>query len=164
MNFMLILFSSILLTISITLLLFIYYPFGFALFNKIEIRKLLKKDSYKGITVLRILGAIGIGMSLSALCLGMFFKLFNYPGGNYILKTGLSTSLIMLPFLLFKYFKSGGDYYIRILKRIAVIGSLGLVILGFSSMTFTRIKYHNYPEYIKACESHDAHKEDVESA
>jgi hypothetical protein len=160
--FTLITFSNILLAISLTLLSFVYYPFGFALFNRIRFRKLFKKISYNKLSAIRILGAIVAGMSLSTFCLGVLFKLFDFKGGNNILIIGLASSLVILPFVLFKFFKTKQAFYTRIMIRFAIIGSFGILILCLSTLTFTKIRFHHYPDYIKAYESYIAHPDSLE--
>ena len=155
-------YSNILLALSLTLLSFVYYPFGFALFNRIGFRKLFKKISYNRLSAIRILGAIVAGLSLSTFCLGILFKLFDFKGGNNILIIGLVSSLIILPFVLFKFFKTKQAFYSRIMIRFAIIGSFGVIILCLSNLTFTKIRFHHHPDYIKAYESYIAHPDSLE--
>ena len=64
MKFAFIVGSNVLIVMAISLLSVIYYPMGFAFFNGIRLREILKKASYKGLSTWRILGAIGAGMAL----------------------------------------------------------------------------------------------------
>jgi len=47
--------------------LLIFYSFGFALFNDMRLRHIFKKNSYKVLTALYILGTVGVGMSLATI-------------------------------------------------------------------------------------------------
>jgi len=55
--------GSFLLVLSLFILSCLYYPLGFALLNQIAFTKILKKDSYKGLTAFKIIGSIGAGMA-----------------------------------------------------------------------------------------------------
>ncbi len=127
--------GGILIVLSLSILSIIYFPFGFALFNQIEIKRILKRDSYKGLSALRIVGAIGVGMALSLICIGILFKLQHWPGSTSNLLTGLFTSLIVLIIALIRYFKTKSDFYIRIIKRLLIIGGLALLIILVSNLT-----------------------------
>ena len=146
--------GSILTVISLTILACIYYPLGFAFFNGIRLRQIFKKDSYKGITVLRIIEAIGVGIGLSVICIGILFKLQLWPGANTNLLTGLITTLIILIIALIRYLKSKSDYYTLIFKRIAIIGGVGLIFTFLPDLTITKIQFRNHPDYIKAYEDY----------
>src|SRR5258706_11537060 len=70
------------LIISASLLSFIYFYFGFALLNNIGFRAMFKKASYANISIGRILGAIGVGLFLSIVLIGILFKLQIWNGSN----------------------------------------------------------------------------------
>ncbi|HRZ42067.1 MAG TPA: hypothetical protein P5228_05120 [Bacteroidales bacterium] len=146
--------GSILTVISLTILACIYYPLGFAFFNGIRLRAIFKKDSYKGVSALRIIGAIGLGMGLAAICIGILFKLQHWPGGDTNLIAGLVTTLIILIIALIKYLKSKSDYYKLIFSRIAIIGGFGLILAILPESTITKIQFRNHPDYIKAYEDY----------
>lgn len=152
LKFTLIFGGGTLLTLSLSALACLYYPFGFALFNQIGFKEIFIKDSYKGLSALRVIGAIGAGTGLAAICIGILFKLQNWTGANTNLISGLVPTLIVLVIALVKYIKTKGVFYIRILKRIAIIGTLGLILFCLSNLTITKIRYRNHPEYIKAYE------------
>ena len=141
MKFSFIMGGDILAILSISLLTLIYYPFGFAFFNQIRLRRVFKKDSYKGISGLRIIGAIGVGMGLSPICLGILFKLQHWPGSNINIASGLVTTLIVLIIALIKFSKSKDNYYKRIFKRIAIIGGLGLLLTVLPELTLEKIQF-----------------------
>ena len=155
-------YGNLVFIISFLVLSIIYYPFGFLFFNNIRLRNIFKKESYKGISALRIIGAVGIGMSLSAICIGILFTIQHYPAARVNLLTGFATSLIVAVIALIKYFKNKDIYYARILKRICIIGGFGLFLILLPSLTLDRIQYRNYPEYIKAYEEYLENPENEE--
>jgi hypothetical protein len=144
--------GGILIVLSLSVLAIIYYPFGFALFNKIGFQQIFKRDSYKGLSALRIIGAIGVGTALSIICIGILFKLQHWPGSKINLLAGLITSLILLIIILIKYSKNKDDFYTMILKRLIIIGGFGLIMILTSDLTIIKIQFRNHPDYIKAFE------------
>ena len=144
--------GSFLLVLSLFILSCLYYPMGFALLNQIAFTKILKKDSYKGLTAFKIIGSIGAGMAFSVVCLGILFKVQHWAGANTYLITGLVSILIVLAIALVKYYKAKQEFYIGILKRIAIIGALGLVFSFISELTIVKIQFRNHPNYVKAYE------------
>ena len=154
--------GSILAAISLTTLACIYYPLGFAFFNDIRLSKIFKKDSYKGLTALRIIGAIGIGMGLAAICMGILFKIQHWPGADTNLISGLVTTVIILIIALIRFIKSKDNFYKRIFKRIAIIGGFGLILMFVSDLTITKIQFRNHPDYIKAYEEYIINPQDQE--
>ena len=143
-------------------LAFLYYPFGFALFNRIGFRQIFKKKSYEGLSALRIFGSIGAGMAFSAICMGILFKIQRWAGANLMLIDGLVPTFIILIIALIKYFKTKGKFYIEILKRTAIIGALGLLFFYTSTLTIVKIRFRNHPDYIKAYEMYLNNPEDEE--
>ena len=119
--------GSILGTISLTLLACFYFLFGFAFFNKIRLKNIFSKDSYKEISVLRIIGSIGFGWGLSTVCMGILFKMMHWPGGNIQLGVGLTQIFVITIIALIKFFQSKNDFYKNVLLRIAIIGGFGLI-------------------------------------
>lgn len=128
----------------------LYMYLSFALFNDIRLRKIFKKDSYKGINAMRIVGAILTGFALSMTTIGLLFKFQSWPGASFNLGLGLFGLLIALVVGLIKYLKTKSDYYTKIFKRIAVYGGLGLILMILPRETWLEIKNRNHPEYIEA--------------
>ncbi len=163
LNLILVPLSGVLLTIFLLILALIYYPFGFAFFNNIRLRNIFKKESYKNITVLHIIGAIVVGMALSDICIGILFKIQGYPMANFLLTVGLISTLIILIIGLIKYFKSKSSYYSFIFKRIAIIGVIGLLFLIISDLTLVKIQFRNHPDYVKAYQEYTSNPKTPES-
>ena len=125
MHFFLIPWISILFLFSSMILICLYYPLGFAFFNRIPIKHIFKKDSYRDISALRIIGSIGAGLGLSATCAGVLFKLLHYPGAELILLVGIVVNSITLLLAMIRYSKSKDTFYTKIFKRIIVVGGFG---------------------------------------
>ncbi len=80
-----------------------YYLFGFALFNKIKLRQIFKRDSYKDTNALRIIGAILTGWAVSIICIGVLFIVQHYPGGTFFLYCGLAYIVLIFIVALIRY-------------------------------------------------------------
>jgi hypothetical protein len=147
--------NGILTVFPLTILACIYNPLGFAFFNNIKLRKVFRKESYKGISTLRIIGAICAGIALSAICTGTLFRLQHYPGGEINLLSGLICTLIVLIIALIKFYKNKSEFYSRIFKRIAIIGGFGLILAITPDITIAKIQFRNHPDYINALENYN---------
>jgi uncharacterized membrane protein len=163
LKFMLVPISSVLLAISLILLALIYYPLGFAFFNNIRLRNIFKKESYKDVTALHIIGAIAIGMALSDICVGILFKIQGYPLANTFLIVGLITTFIILIIGLIRYLKSKSNYYLYMFKRIGIISVLGIVFLIVSDLALVKLQFRNHPGYVKAYQEYKANPRTEES-
>lgn len=154
LKFQLIPYSGILLTLSLMTLALIYYPLGFAFFNEVRLRSVFKKESYKGITALRIIGAIGIGIGLSILCIGILFKLQHWGYSDINLMFGLIVTFIALIIVLIRLLKVKDNFYTKILKRIMIMGGLGLILLFTPELSIIKIQFRNHPDYITMYEAY----------
>jgi hypothetical protein len=123
---------------------------SFALFNEIRLRDIFQKTSYQGISLLRIIGAILTGISLSVVIIGILFKIQNWTGSSSNLTIGLTGLCIALIVGLIKYLRSRSPYYSRIFVRIAVFGSIGLFLLLLPADKLLEVKYRNHPDYVEA--------------
>lgn len=120
---------GVLLTLSTSLLVLLYFPFGFALFNNIRFRNILKKESYNGISTLRIIGSIATGIGFSFMIIGILFKSLSWGTSDKILKTSLYLILIVLIILLIRFLKSKDVFYKMLLIRVLIIGGLEIILL-----------------------------------
>jgi hypothetical protein len=146
--------AGIFLFFSMMLLSGIYYPFGFAFFNNIDLIEITKKASYKEISIKRIVGAISAGIGLSIICTGILFKISHYQGASLMLYIGLDLTTLVFIISLFRFLKSKDHFYITIYKRFAIIGAIGVFMAVLPPLTIDKIRYHNYPAYIKALEAY----------
>jgi TonB family protein len=140
--------GGILTVLTLSTVSTMYMFLSFALFNDIRLRKIFKKDSYKGISTMRILGAILTGLALSITTIGLLFKFQSWPGASFPLRFGLFGLLIGLIVGLIKYQKTKSDYYTKIFKRIAIYGGLGLILMILPRETWLEIRNRNHPEYM----------------
>lgn len=144
--------SGVLIFISLLTLSLFYFCLSFALFNGIRFRHIFKKDSYKGISAMRILGAIFAGHALSLIIIGLLFRFQSYPLATTSLVVGLIELGLVLIVGLIRYSKTKSDYYTKIFKRIAVYGGLGLILLLIPKETLLEFKDRNQPDYFEAIE------------
>ncbi|MBZ9631405.1 hypothetical protein LB465_11495 [Salegentibacter sp. LM13S] len=111
---------------SITGLSLFYTYFSFAYFNHIPFKKILKKESYSGISKWRILGTVGLGFGLGIIILGVLFSLMDWPFNTYY-SLGIPILGIIGIISFVKYLSGRSDVYSRILKRILVIGGVAVI-------------------------------------
>lgn len=155
--------GNMLLILSLCFLSILYFYFGFALLNGISLRKVFKKSSYIGISSMRIVGAIGVGISLSTLIIGVLFKLMSWPGSYFMLLIGLVFFGVFSAYALIKFFISKSSFYFNILLRAFFFGSIGLLLLLLPSYTLSEIKYgKHHPAYVDALKALEADPTNVE--
>ncbi len=143
-------YSSLLITLLIVLLSLLYFGFSFALLNKIRFRNLFKKESYNGITTLRIIGTILTGIVLSLVTIYSLFKFQNWPYGNFGLLYSLRLLLIIIIVVLIKFITSKKSFYSNFLWRLGIIGIIATSLYCLSSESLLEMKYRNFPEYVEA--------------
>ncbi len=136
--------------LCLLLLSSLYFGLGFALFNNIRLRNIFKKESYKGISTLRIIGTIGAGIALSIIVIGVQFKFYSWPSRNQHLIIGLSLLAIIAIPVIIKFITTNGLFYRNLLIRFFIIGSIGFIFLQVSSEELIEMKFKKYPDYIKA--------------
>lgn len=150
LNLLLIPESSLLSVLSLSALSVFYMVLSFIIFNEIRIIETLKNESFKGVSTMRLVGAILTGFALSMTIFGLLFKIQFWPEPNVKLGTGLFGLLIALIVGYIKYLKTKSAYYIKIFKRIAIYGGLGLILMLLPTETLLEIKHRNHPEYVEA--------------
>ena len=114
----------------------LYYCLGFALFNGIRFRDMLKADSYKGIGVWRIVIAIGTGMAISWLTIGFMFSILTYPMTRTFLIAGAAFAAIMIVPTIIKNAKDKNPFYRKIILRCLVFIIIGVIFLFLSGHIF----------------------------
>ncbi len=150
LNFLLIPGGGVLTVLTLSTLSGLYMYLSFALFNEIRLRNIFKKDSYKGISTMRIVGSVGTGLALSVMTAGLMFKFQSWPGADFNLGAGLFGLLLVTVIGLIKYSKTKSDFYTRIFKRAAIFSGLGLILLLTPKTSWVELKYRNHPEYVDA--------------
>jgi uncharacterized membrane protein len=107
----------------------LYFYFGFALFNSIRLRNIFKADSYKGIGTWKILTAIGTGITLSILTIGIMFFILNYPMAQTFLVVGIVLAAIIIILALIKNAMGKDQFYRNIILRSFVFLIIAVVFL-----------------------------------
>ena len=137
-----------LLILSIGILSLLYFYLGFAIFNDLRFREIFKKISYSKIKALHILGAVGVGISLSICIIGILFRIMLWPGSAVQLLFGI-ISLSAIIILCLIRLKSKVKFYKRILLRVVPILALGLLLYMLPIRQLVYIMHGNN-EYSKA--------------
>ncbi len=130
----------------------LYFWLGFALFNNIGGRAIFKKSSYKDVQAVKIIGAIGFGIMLSLLVFGILFKIMMWPGASVMLLLPSMFVTVAAIITGIRMAVSGSLFAKRIFIRAAVFVTLGVVCYMLPFNTFLKIRYRQYPDYIKAAE------------
>jgi hypothetical protein len=142
--------ASALTVLSLSALAVLYMYFSFALFNDVRLRNIFKKGTFSEINKMRIFGAAGAGIALAITIIGIMFKVQLWPGAELQLRMGLLALAIVTAIGLFKYLKEKSSFYLRVFKRAAVVGGLGLTLMFSSETAWLEIRYRNHPEYVEA--------------
>lgn len=132
---------------SLGLLACFYMYFSFMIFNDIKLKEVFKKETYKEIEAKRIIGAIIVGFVISIGIIGILFKLMIWPGAKIQLTFGLIclgiTGILCL-------IKLRNRFYSKILKRVLVLGVIGLFLFIIPPRILLQWKYPYHPDYINA--------------
>lgn len=120
--------ASIINILSLLSLSTLYFVGGFALFNNIEFKQILFKNSYDGISKLRIIGSISLGLCFSFLCIAIMYELQNWPNAEVGIFTGLFFLGIIAAVAFFRYQKNKATFYHQLFTRIAIIGGIALTV------------------------------------
>ena len=113
--------------LSLTTLSLFYYAFSFALLNGIGFRGLFRKVSYKGISAMRIIGAVCAGMTISTLAIALLFAILNYEGASNMLLSGLVPAVIILLISIIKYMKNKHVFYKGVILRVSLACVAGIL-------------------------------------
>ncbi len=138
-----------LIILSCFFLSLLYFFFSFLLLNDIRLRNVFKKESYKKISTIRIIGTIAAGVVFFIILTGILFKFFNWPGGNYNLYIGLMLLLGISIIPIIKFLLTKAPFYRNLLIRFFVIGAIGIIFFSLSPELLIEMKYRNYPDYIE---------------
>ena len=120
--------SDLIWLLSLTLLATLYYIFGAALFNRIPLRKILKKERYANISRRRIVASVAFGWTMAILCIGIMFKLLFLPGSMFMLFLGFTLGLAGTLISSFFYHESKKEFFkgiwIRLIPAVLVTYAL----------------------------------------
>ena len=112
---------------SITGLSVFYTYFSIAYFNNIRFKKILKRESYQGISKWRILGTIGLGFGLGFTILGILWSLMYWPFNTFY-PLGIPILFLIGIISIIKFSTSGSEDYKGMITRILIIGGLGIIL------------------------------------
>ena len=142
--------GSILFTLSLSVLAILYCYLSFAYFNDIALKEVLKKESYKNITPLTLIGLIGFGSCTSCVVVGILFYL-QFWGSSFIyLNTGLFGLLIILITTIIKYVKTKSIFYVRIIKKTVIFGCIGFILTITPPIIIFGVIHRDNPGYVEA--------------
>jgi hypothetical protein len=142
--------GSLLVILFLTLSSMFYFWFGFALFNEIRFRGILRKESYLDIHSNKILGGILTGWLMSITILGILFKIMSWTGATIVLASGIIGSIIILIIGFLKYQKSNSLFYPRVFKRVIIILIIAVALFVIPTEVMMRIKNRDNPAYAEA--------------
>lgn len=137
--------------LSLSALACIYYPLGFFFFNSIKATKIFKKEAYKGMSILRGIGSVFVGLILSITLVGILFKILDLEGSGFMLLTGLSCMSVCVSVLLIKYFRNRKVvFYRNMVFRTVSVWVISLILFLTPGTTLVKFFYRDNPEYVKA--------------
>lgn len=143
-------YAALLITLLTLLLSMLYFVFSFGLLNQIRFRNLFKKESYKDISILRIIGTIGTGFVLSLILISILFKFQRWPYGSMILLIGLVSVLPIIVVAVFKFITNRTSFYRALLIRLSIISLVGLLLFLTKPETILEMTFRDFPDYIEA--------------
>ena len=136
--------------LSVGVLAMLYYPFGLLLLNDISLTRVFKKESYQGISILRLIGSGVAGVIFSINVIGFLFKVQFYPGATLMLETGSIGLVIVLAISGFKWMKGKNPFYLEMIKRTVIIGVIALIVGAMPYRTLVGWRLPDNPEYAEA--------------
>ena len=144
-------FSSLVFLLAASSLATIYFYFGFALLNGVRMRNMFKKVSYQEIGVKKILFAVGVGLALGVLLIGILFKIQHWPAADMQLSLGFYSCIVALIIALVFYAKTKESIFKNVLVRTIFFGCIGAVLVFTAPKTLLTWQYPDHPEYVEAC-------------
>jgi glucan phosphoethanolaminetransferase (alkaline phosphatase superfamily) len=142
--------GSFFVVISLIILSFLYFFFGVALLNQVILKNAFKKDSYKDISIAKVVIAIGAGIGLAMACIGILYKIQHWEGSILYLTISIIILAIISIICFIRFLKNKEPYYTRTFKRVIIFGGMGILMLLISDMALVKFQYRNHPLYIKA--------------
>ena len=140
--------------LTVTALSCLYFACGFALFNGIRLRNMFKPSSYSGISTMKIIGGVLMGITLSTVCIGLVFKIQMWPGANPMLIVSIPPTIIILIIVFIKYILTKSKFYLHALIRCTIFSILAIALAFVNELTLVKMKFRDHPNYIKAFEEY----------
>ncbi|SDI04256.1 hypothetical protein [Winogradskyella thalassocola] len=155
-------YAALLISLLTLLLAVLYFVLSFGLLNQIRFRNLFKKESYKDISILRIIGTIGTGFVLSLISISVLFKFQRWPYGNLNLLIGLVSLLPILAIVIFKFFTHKNKFYRILLIRLSIFFAVGVLFYLTKPETLLELKFRDSPDYVEAVKNEMNDPENME--
>jgi len=118
----------------------IYFVLSFALLNNIRLRNIFKNESYKDISILRMIGVVCTGVVLSIVTIYSLFKFMIWPMGNEGLIIGLITLFIPLVIVTVKLIITKSKFYTLLLIRLLIFTIIGSALYFIPTQTIKELK------------------------
>jgi hypothetical protein len=150
------------LIVSISLLSVFYLYVGFAVFLDIPFQKLFSKDRFGQINKPRIVGAVALGVALSASLIGILFKLLIWPNAKTQLLIGLSGLILIGAPSIWRYTLNKSAFYHRIFTRLALYIPLIACAIFIPKYAMLEHQYQDYPQYVNAFKANHEQPNDPE--
>ncbi|MCK7540988.1 MAG: hypothetical protein MZV63_63910 [Marinilabiliales bacterium] len=129
--------NALVVSVCFLMLGLLYLYLGFALFNGIPIQKIFDPESYKGLGTWRILLAVGTGVALSEITIGLMFTIRNYPMAKSLMTFGIVLAAIMMILAVFKNAKEKNQFYRNIILRCLIFIVIAIIFLVLPNHIFT---------------------------
>jgi len=155
-------YAALSITLLTLIMLMLYFVLSFGLLNQIRFRHLFKKESYKGISILRIIGTIGTGFVLSIISISILFKFQRWPYGSLNLLIGLISVLPIFVIVVAKFLKHKSSFYKTLLIRLSIISFVGILLFFTKPESLVEMKFRDYPEYVEAVKNEMKDPENIE--
>lgn len=123
--------ARFLLTISLAVLIMMYFAFSVFVINRIKTMDVFKASSYRELSAYRLIGTIFYGFITSTVCLGILYNLQNWQRAGSISIVGFIFFLIAFIVVSCKYFLTKMEFYLLLTIRIGVIGAISLLVYLF---------------------------------
>lgn len=120
---------TIVISVFFLVLSLLYFYLGFALFNGIHLRKIFTADSYMGLGSWRIGVAIGTGIAISQITIGIMSTVLDYPMAKTLIQVGLVFTAVMLLVASMRSAKEKHQFYRNIILRCAVFIIIAIIFL-----------------------------------
>ncbi len=138
-------------TLGAVLLSMLYFNFSFAFLNQIKFRNILKQESYKGISNLRINGAIATGFVFSFITIYSLFKLMLWSYAQIALEISIKLFAILVVVLLGFHFVKNRSFFLKMnYIRFISIGIIGTTLCFVTNDQLIDLYYGSDPEYAEA--------------
>lgn len=141
-------YNSELIALGAVFLSMLYFGFSFALLNNIRLRNILKPESYKGISKLRVFGAIATGFVFSFIVVYCLFKLMFWPYGQIGLELSLKLFAFLVAVILILYFAKNRNIFLKLnYIRFIIIGIIATTLYFATNDQIVDLYYGSDPEY-----------------